>query len=248
VVRLEDFPCFLRELFDLHLELDVKREVVQHFIDTADWVTNGTRTIDPLSFWNTQKYVITYICHFLISGHPLGLLVRILHPEAYRSLLDIQKLTDSWEAVMIPFQTTSGSEIYSFPLLEVCYAVLQRHFSLSTQYESLSYGAKEQLDSVSSQCSSQRLTCEAVDRLLAQMELSTGIPGGVDLHRHSCAFDVDNAIGSIMTQYPDLDAIEREYDPEYRSPFDKRPNMRNSYCMACQGFCTGHCDNPLPAN
>ena len=148
---------------------------------------------------------------------------------------------------MLPFQTTSGSEIYSFPLLEVCYAVLQRHFSLSTQYESLSdsYGAKGQLDSVSSQCSSQRLTGEAVDRLLAQMELSTGIPGGVDLHRHSGAFDVDNAIGSIMTQYPDLDAIEREYGPEYKSPFDKRPNMRNSYCMACQGFCTGHCDNPL---
>ena len=136
----------------------------------------------------------------------------------------------------------------SFPLLELCYAVLHCQFSLSTQYESLSYGAKGQLDSVSSQCSSQRLTGEAVDRLLAQMELSTGIPGGVDLHRHSGAFDVDNAIGSIMTQYPDLDAIEREYDPEYKSPFDKRPNMRNSYCMACQGFCTGHCDNPLPAN
>ena len=119
---------------------------------------------------------------------------------------------------MIPFQTTSGSEIYSFPLLEVCYAVLQRHFSLSTQYESLPYGAKVRLDGVSSQCSSQRLTGESVDRLLAQMELSNGIPGGVDLHGHSCTFDVDNAIGSIMTQYPDLDAIERECDPECRSP------------------------------
>ena len=99
---------------------------------------------------------------------------------------------------MLEFQTKGGVVICSFPLLDHCYCILQNRFSLGSTYESLSPGAKARIDGVSLyQCSSGKLTSEAVDSLLSQMELHNGIPGGVDLSGD--AFEVDKGIETTMT-------------------------------------------------
>ena len=211
VVPLVDFGIFLWEFFRM-MKLRVTFKVLHHFQDIADWVTAERELysplcmgpyIDPLSFWDIQKYVATDICHFLVSGHSLGLLMRILYPEHYLCLLQRSTQSYAWSEAtpMLQFQTKGGVVICSFPLLEHCYCMLHNHFSLGSTYESLSLGAKARIDGVSYQCSSGKLTSEAVDTLLSQMEMHNGIPGGVDLSGD--VFEVDY-IAAMVASMPVL--------------------------------------------
>ena len=102
---------------------------------------------------------------------------------------------------MLQFQTKGGVVICSFPLILHCYCMLHNHFSLGSTYESLSLGAKARIDGVSYQCSSGKLTSEAVDTLLSQMEMHNGIPGGVDLSGD--VFEVDY-IAAMVASMPVL--------------------------------------------
>ena len=89
MVPLDDFLVFLEEFFGM-MKLHVTFKVLHQFMDIADWVTAERKLgpcIDPLSFWDIQKYVATDLCHFLVSGHSLGLLMRILYPEHYLCLI-----------------------------------------------------------------------------------------------------------------------------------------------------------------